>query len=419
MSLLSQKRLPTIIIILGWLSPVLYLWVLLLEGREFSDIIIEFLSPQYYGYMFRALVLLAPFASTIIGYFLIERERLLLEKQKVLEKALSEWRGTFDSLPYGVMILDKEYNILRANLYISRHYGAKSPKEIIGKKCFEIVHNTDTPLEDCPLKDSIKTTEPSSLEHFDKHRGKWFLFSIYPIVIEDGLGFIHSILDITERKEKEQKLEEGRLAFLNMLKELDIANKELRALFNGLIFAFASALDAKSPWTKGHSERVTAYALSIAKEMGLDESELETLKTAAILHDIGKIGTYDVILDKPGRLTDREFALIKEHPVKGAEILKHVKQLEPVIPIIRHHHERLDGRGYPDGLKGDDIPLLSRIICVADSFDSMTANRPYRPAPGKKYAIDELKRCSGTQFDPKVVEAFLRLLEIENLTQKE
>lgn len=187
--------------------------------------------------------------------------------------------------------------------------------------------------------------------------------------------------------------------------------EDIKELFLSIIRALVNAVDAKSPWTKGHSERVTEYALLLGKEMGLPEKDMEKLRLASLLHDIGKIGTYDVILDKPQRLTDEEFALVKMHPAKGAEILEPIKQLKGIAPIIRSHHEKLDGSGYPDGIKGDAIPLLARILCVADSFDSMTADRPYRPAPGREYAVSELKRCAGTQFDPQLVEAFMRVMK--------
>ena len=145
--------------------------------------------------------------------------------------------------------------------------------------------------------------------------------------------------------------------------------------------------------------------------MRLDNDVTGNLRIAALLHDIGKIGTYDVILDSPQRLSSEEIGLINLHPVKGEMILKPIKQLQHLLPIIRHHHERVDGQGYPDGLKGDEIPLLSRIICVADSFDSMTSDRPYRSAGTIEYALSELKSCSNSQFDSTLVEAFIRVLD--------
>lgn len=195
------------------------------------------------------------------------------------------------------------------------------------------------------------------------------------------------------------------------------AENDLQSLFNGLIVAFAKALDAKSPWTMGHSERVTSYALLIAGHMHVDNNDMETLKIAGLLHDIGKLGTYDVILDKPGPLTDKEWELVMMHPGKGASILKPIKQLQNVIPIIKHHHERFDGKGYPDGLKDKEIPLLARILCLADSFDAMSADRPYKKALTKEKAASEIKNKIGTQFDPDVAEAFLHIINIDSSLQ--
>jgi putative nucleotidyltransferase with HDIG domain len=135
------------------------------------------------------------------------------------------------------------------------------------------------------------------------------------------------------------------------------------------------------------------------------------LRTAALLHDIGKIGTYDYLLDKTERLTEEEFEFVKKHPEKSARILEPISRFEPIIDIIKCHHEQYDGSGYPYGLKGEGIPLMARVLCVADCYDSMTADRPYRRAQGREYAISELRRCSGTQFDPEMVKVFIGLLE--------
>ncbi|MBI5056534.1 MAG: PAS domain S-box protein [Nitrospirae bacterium] len=186
---------------------------------------------------------------------------------------------------------------------------------------------------------------------------------------------------------------------------------DLQELLINTTTSLISIIDAKSPWTKGHSERVTKYAVEIAREMGLHEKEVNHVRLCGILHDIGKVGTFDGLLDKPGKLTDEEYELIKKHPGQGADIIAPIKQLNNVIPGVLHHHERYDGKGYPFGLKGEDIPLCASILSVADSFDSMTADRPYRKSPGRDYAISELKRCSGTQYNPKIVEVFLKVLE--------
>ncbi len=185
------------------------------------------------------------------------------------------------------------------------------------------------------------------------------------------------------------------------------AERQLRILRDELISAFANALDAKSPWTKGHSQRVTTYALMIAEKLHLSEEDTETLRIASLLHDVGKIGTGDVILDKPGPLTDEEQNLIKLHPLTAAEILGPIKQLQHVMPIIKYHHERMDGKGYPEGLSGDKIPFLAKILCLADSFDAMTETRPYMPGMSMGEALDMIKQKAGTQFDAAVVDAFL------------
>ncbi|MEW6087255.1 MAG: HD-GYP domain-containing protein [bacterium] len=185
---------------------------------------------------------------------------------------------------------------------------------------------------------------------------------------------------------------------------------ELQQLLTNTITSFALVIDAKSHWTRGHTQRVTNYATSIGAKMGLNGDELETLWLGGLLHDIGKIGTPDTILDKSDKLTDAEFEIVKKHPVQGSSILASIKQFKNITSIIRHHHERYDGKGYPDGLKGKEIPLLARILCVADVYDAITEERPYRKAMNKEAAIEELKRCSGTQLDPQVVETFLQVI---------
>ncbi|UCF87510.1 MAG: HD-GYP domain-containing protein [Nitrospiraceae bacterium] len=216
---------------------------------------------------------------------------------------------------------------------------------------------------------------------------------------------------IIELKNKEEIFLKGKNAFLNMLEDVNEAFQELESLFLGLVRSMVSALDAKSPWTKGHSERVALYAKKIAETMELDGDEIKNLQLAVLLHDIGKIGTYDYLLDKPERLTNDEYEIVKKHPAQGAKILESIKQLQDVIPFVKYHHERFDGKGYPEGLMGNEIPFGARILHVADSFDSMSKDRPYRPAPGVDYAISEFKKYSGTQFDSEVVKALFSVLE--------
>lgn len=184
----------------------------------------------------------------------------------------------------------------------------------------------------------------------------------------------------------------------------------------GTIKALSSAIDAKSRWTAGHSERVTNYALNIAMEMGFSKEELRDMELAALLHDIGKIAVPEAILDKSSRLTTEETAVMRQHPVRGKEMIEPIKQFQAVLSAIEFHHEAFDGRGYPHGLKREEIPLNARILAVADSFDAMRSERPYRPSRPLDVIADEFKRCSGRQFDPEITGVFLNLLEREPLT---
>ncbi len=198
--------------------------------------------------------------------------------------------------------------------------------------------------------------------------------------------------------------------FLNILEDISKSYIEPEFLFTGLVRSMIYTLDAKCEWTKGHSVRVVKSAEKIAENMGLGESHRKSLSLAGILHDIGKIGVHAPLLEKTGELTREEFEIIKKHPVLGSAILNNIEQLREIAPAVKHHHEKFDGSGYPDGLKGEEIPLHARILHVADSFDAMTTIRPYRSSSGKEYAISELKQYSGRQFDPDVVDAFLDVL---------
>jgi putative nucleotidyltransferase with HDIG domain len=184
----------------------------------------------------------------------------------------------------------------------------------------------------------------------------------------------------------------------------------LQSTYMGTIQSLIAALEAKDPYTRGHSERVATFAERTGRELKLGEDDLETLSYAGTLHDIGKIGTSRYILRKPGRLNDDERRRIQCHPEAGALILREVSFLDKVVPIIFHHHERFDGNGYADGIGGNEIPLLARILTVADSYDAMTSPRPYRTQLPKEAACQELIDCSGTHFDPTVVQAFLRTI---------
>lgn len=208
-------------------------------------------------------------------------------------------------------------------------------------------------------------------------------------------------LNKSSAKEK-QKLIQG---------EMSPIRRILRDSYMSILKSFAVILESKDPYIREHSMRVTKYAVILAKELGLKPEEVEIIENTAYFHDIGKVGISDTILQKPDKLTAGEWVDMKRHPEIGYEIIEPLKVLHIALPGIRHHHERYDGKGYPDGLKGEDIPISARILAIADAYEALTANRPYRKAGSADDAVAELKNCSGTQFDAHMVEVFIRALK--------
>src|ERR1700688_1675111 len=202
----------------------------------------------------------------------------------------------------------------------------------------------------------------------------------------------------------------------HFVEDLKRAAEENKALFMGSIQMLAGAVDEKDPYTRGHSDRVTKYSLMVAKEMGADDEFLEIVRISAQLHDVGRIGIEDRILKKPGALTPEEFEIMKTHTTKGANILRPVPQLSAMLPGIELHHEALNGRGYPYGLKGDEIPLLARVIAVADTFDALTTNRPYQKAHDPIEALRIIQNLSGQRLDPKAIAALLAVFQRGEIT---
>lgn len=197
--------------------------------------------------------------------------------------------------------------------------------------------------------------------------------------------------------------------------ELSTSKELLEKSYLESIETLRNTVEVKDIYTKGHSDRVSAYSLLIGEKLNLTQEEMKTLKIGALFHDIGKIGIPDGILLKTDKLTEDEYSEIKNHPSIGAHILSDASIFADIIPIVKHHHERYDGRGYPGKLAGNDIPLLARIVAVADTFDAMTSKRSYRQALDFDYTRKEIEKCSGTQFDPVIAKAFLEILD----TQKE
>lgn len=201
------------------------------------------------------------------------------------------------------------------------------------------------------------------------------------------------------------------------IKILDEKNVQIQKMALQTITTIANTIDAKDSYTKGHSKRVSEYSAAIAAELGMSDKEVHDIRSIALLHDIGKIGVPDSVLNKPGRLTTEEFALMKQHTVRGAEILKDIVMIPGISVGAKYHHERYDGSGYPEGIAGEDIPLVARIISVADSFDAMSSNRIYRKHLTDDKIISELESCAGTQFDPKIAHVFVEVLRAGKMEQ--
>lgn len=236
--------------------------------------------------------------------------------------------------------------------------------------------------------------------------------------------FIKKPLDLSDIQAsdiaKEKILRAIRLGLTHsyMSNELILSQQDIMAehtksqeLIHQMLLSLSSTIDAKDEYTQGHSRRVAVYSTKIGTKLGMTHREIESLYRTAMLHDIGKIGVSDVVLRKNGKLTDAEYDIIKRHSVIGYDILRSITVMPEIANGCLHHHEKYDGSGYPDGLKGKDIPIFSRIIAVADSLDAMTSDRSYRSAMSMHEALDEIKRCKGTQFDPKIADIAIELIE--------
>jgi HD-GYP domain-containing protein (c-di-GMP phosphodiesterase class II) len=234
--------------------------------------------------------------------------------------------------------------------------------------------------------------------------------------------------DFSKKIQIKSRTEIGELAetFNKMTDDLELyiqqirkAGEENRALFEGSIQALAAAVDEKDPYTRGHSKRVTEYSVVLARTLGLDEITIErTIRISAQLHDVGKIGIDDRVLKKPGFLTPEEFEIMKQHTVKGYNIMRSIEPMREMLPGLKHHHEQWDGNGYPDRLKGEAIPLIARIIAVADTLDAMTTDRPYQQALTFEFAVEKINNNAGIKYDPRIVEAFNRAIQNGQLVVK-
>ncbi len=341
-----------------------------------------------------------------------------LDLKTIISQIIDSMKSIFAADMASIMLWDEKHEKLK----IISHIGL--PEDYIHALAFAPGEGVAGSVAASGRPRLIKNTlqEPSYKKHDILHDEKPKSLACAPIVVKNR---VEGVICCERLLEKNGPFTNDNLNLLTTLSCHAAVAIENSNLYNDLLRVYletvqslAAALDAKDSYTHGHSRRVTGLALALAREIKMNDNEINTLKHAALLHDIGKIGIAESILQKPSSLTNEEFDCIKNHPITGARILESVEFLKSVCLQIKHHHERFDGRGYPDKLAGAQIPLGSRIIALADTYDAMTSTRPYRQGLSHETALEEIKRCAGSQFDPEVVEIFVKISEkCKNITE--
>jgi len=309
------------------------------------------------------------------------------DSRHVIERAKREWETTFDAVTEPIFLHDADDNIVRVNRAYAEHAGMDM-KEIIGKPYWQVFPILDGPMPSCIHARKIK--EDAGEEEIRLESGETYLSHSYAVRSESGdhLYSIHFMEDITERK---------------------LALNRLQQSLEGTVHAVAAAVEARDPYTAGHQRRVAHLASAIAEQMGLGEECIKGLHLGAEIHDIGKIHLPAEILSKPTKLTDTEYELIKTHARVGYDILKDIDFPWPIADIAHQHHERMDGTGYPQGLKSKETCLEGRIVAVADVIEAISSHRPYRPALGIDVALEEISEKKGKFYWPDAVDACLKV----------
>ncbi len=341
-----------------------------------------------------------------IDILVTETEPILLRYKSVLdvleqlrveaERLAQGWQITFDAASDAIWHLDTELRILRSNKIAENIF--LIPREgMVGKHCYEIVHKTMEPLPECPFLRMRQSMQRESFEM--RHGDRWLLFTVDPILNtkKELIGAVHIARDITEIKHAHQELIKSRAL--------------LQKTLDSSIETIAKIVELRDPYTAGHQKSVANLAVAIAREMNLDDERISNLATAALIHDIGKIHVAADILSKPGKLSEIEFSLIRTHPQGGYDVIESMHLPHIIAQSVLQHHERLDGSGYPNQLRGDDISKEAKILAVADVVEAMASHRPYRPALGIDKALDEILKNRGKLYDPEVVDVCVKLFK--------
>jgi len=313
--------------------------------------------------------------------------------------------------PCGVLVVDTEGIIIGCNDILRKHRLIRH-QSILNRHIKDVFYH-DPENEDHYSLDPIMETLNSGRDVVTEltlrtSSTDWVICRAWTTTLKDSTGKLVGACgvfhDLTPYRKKKKQLEEINRVLMETGNQLIQQHMET-------IRAFANAIAARDNYTRWHSEKVAEYAQQICINLGMDNETADLAYLAGLLHDVGKIGVPEEILTKPGKLTEQEYEVIKTHPVIGVKILESMKNMKEILRVIKHHHERYDGAGYPARLKGSEIPLISRVLAVADSFDAMTSDRSYRKAFPLDQAILEIKTSSGTQFDPRVVNSFMQLVQ--------
>jgi PAS domain S-box-containing protein len=322
--------------------------------------------------------------------------------QGALQEFIQFWHATFEALSEGIFLCNKEGRILLCNRALLKLLGKRS-SEVIGRSCWEVAHKTSRRIHNCP---AVRMRKSGLKERLVWPMGDRWLETVVDPMREDGriTGYVHFIFDVTDRVRSEQRLKD--------------AAEKLKQMMDGSIRAIASTLEIRDPYTAGHQRRVADLACAMVSEMGMPEDQIEGLRIACYVHDIGKIAVPAEILAKPTKISEHELGIIKTHSQFGADVLKKIDFIWPVAEITLQHHERLDGSGYPNHLKGDQIIPEARVLAVADVVEAMCSHRPYRPALGIDQALKEIAGGKGTRYDAKAVNACIKLFRRKNFQFK-
>jgi putative nucleotidyltransferase with HDIG domain len=318
---------------------------------------------------------------------------------EILQSGITKFQELVKTEACSVFLVDENGFEFRHEISIPSHHGETAQKEFdaqIMSGTFGWIINSGTPA-------CVPT------EVFGKGDHRKLSILIAPLSNKERtLGAATIVFEQDEDFIRQQTLKLLYIlaGFFSLSLENAYLFEDLKKSYFDTIRAVANSVEARDAYTRGHSNRVAEISKIIAMEMGWNRRDLELIDWGGVLHDLGKVGISDTILNKPGKLTDEEFAIMKSHPTIGAQIIGGIAFLEPLLPYIAQHHERYDGRGYPEGLKGEEIAIQGRLLAIADTYDAMTSDRPYRKGLDARIAYDEIVRCSGSQFDPVLVSAF-------------